>query len=125
MKKNDIYLIAGILLIALVFWAGMKVSQLTKNDEGAVVVVSVDGKEYGKYPLEKDLVKRIEFNDGSFNEIEIKDGCVSVTKASCPDQICVKHNHISKSNESIVCLPNKLVIEIEKGMTNDIDAVTY
>ena len=48
-----------------------------------------------------------------YNTVEIKDGKVSVSEASCKNQICVKHSSISHSGESIVCLPNRLVVRID------------
>ena len=32
--------------------------------------------------------------------------------ADCPDQICATHPKISKNRESIICLPNKVILEI-------------
>ncbi len=59
-------------------------------------------------PLAKD--KEIELEG---NTIEIKDGEVDVTEASCKNRICVNHKKIEKKGESIVCLPNKVVVEIK------------
>ena len=50
-----------------------------------------------------------------YNVVVIKDGKVSVTEASCKNQVCVKHSEISLSGESIVCLPNRLIVRIEGG----------
>ncbi len=33
-------------------------------------------------------------------------------KADCPDKLCVKQGKISKSGESIICLPHKVVVKI-------------
>ena len=43
--------------------------------------------------------------------------------ADCPDQLCVKQKKISLKNETIVCLPNKVVIEIEGADSSQLDAV--
>ena len=44
----------------------------------------------------------------------------------CPDKLDVKQGYISKVGEVIVCLPNKLVIEI-KGIDDerDVDYMSY
>ena len=44
-------------------------------------------------------------------------------EADCPDQICVRHKAISKSGESIVCLPHKVVVEISSEEEQDVDIV--
>ena len=50
-----------------------------------------------------------------YNVVVISGDTVSVTEASCKNQVCVKHGKISRSGESIVCLPNRLVIRIENS----------
>lgn len=123
MKKNDWILIIGLIAIAVVIGVGYTLLQGNAT-ENAVAVVSIDGKEYGRFPLDKDCEERIELEDGSYNILVIKDGKADMTEASCPDKICVNHRNISKKNESITCLPNKVIIEIENGEDSDLDAVT-
>ena len=37
----------------------------------------------------------------------------SGNQSRCPDQICVHEKAISADGESIICLPNKIVVEVE------------
>lgn len=122
-KKNDIILIGVILILALAAYAGMNFLQGT-NTHNAEAVVLIDGVEYGRFPLNADVIERIELPDGGYNVLEIKEGKADVTEASCPDGICVSHRAVSKQNQSITCLPNKLVVEIQNGATSDVDAIT-
>ena len=122
-KKNDIKLIAGIAVIALGLYAGTSFWQGTQT-QNAEAVVSIDGAEYGTFPLDMDREEKIELSDGSYNVLVIKDGKADITEASCPDGICVNHRAVSKQNQSITCLPNKLVVEIKNGEASDLDAVT-
>lgn len=122
-KKNDIILIGVILILALAAYAGMNFLQ-GANTHNAEAVVLIDGVEYGRYPLNADVIERIELPDGGYNVLEIKEGKADVTEASCPDGICVSHRAVSKQNQSITCLPNKLVVEIQNGETSDVDAIT-
>jgi hypothetical protein len=41
-----------------------------------------------------------------------------MTQADCPDKLCVHQKAISATGETIVCLPNKVVVEIA-GETED------
>ena len=125
MKKNDVILIAILLVVALLTAGGMRIWQMNNTKNSANVVVTIDGEVYGTYPLSEDRTERIELPDGSYNILIISDGYADVTEASCPDQICVKHNHIRYSKESIVCLPNKVVVTIEGGEENEIDGSTF
>lgn len=47
------------------------------------------------------------------NTVEIKNGKVRVSSADCKNQICVNHKPISKKGESIICLPTKVLAEVE------------
>lgn len=79
-------------------------------------------KKKARYSLSENITDTIETENG-INEIEIKDGEVSMVYADCRDQICVNHVPINKEHESIICLPHKVVVEIENGEENDIDVV--
>lgn len=106
--KNDIILIGAVLTVALM---GILVLKLTQKD-GAEVLVIINGETKYTYSLNEDLQKVIS-QDGKQNTLVICDGFAYIESASCPDKICVSHRKISKAGETIVCLPNKLVIEIE------------
>lgn len=98
---------------------------LTGGD-GERVVITVDKKEYAIYnfsDIKGEKVVDIETEFGS-NRVLIKENSVCVTDASCPDKLDVKAGEISKTNQVIVCLPNKLMIEI-KGGERKVDKVTY
>ena len=45
-----------------------------------------------------------------------------MTDANCPDKYCVHQNPIHSAGEVIVCLPNKLVVEIT-GKQSDVDLI--
>lgn len=51
--------------------------------------------------------------NGNYNLISVIDGKVMMEAADCRDQICVNHKPIMSERESIICLPHKIVIEIE------------
>lgn len=123
MKKNDFILIGALLIIAFAILGGQRLWQKLNTTENAYVVVTVDGQEYGRYPLAEDTEEVIKLGD-AYNKLVISEGQVKMEEASCPDKICVNHLAIHYSNESIVCLPNKVVITIEGGEDNEVDATT-
>lgn len=123
MKKNDVIMIAVIVVIALGAFAGINLYG-EHNTKDAQAVVTIDGKEYGSYSLAEDTTVKIESENGGFNLLVIEDGAASVEEASCPDKICVRHKPIDKTGETLVCLPNKVVVEIENGEAAEVDAST-
>ncbi len=76
-------------------------------------MVTVDGKEVGRYSLFENRTVDIPSAGGGENTVMIENGEVSVSSANCPDKICVSHRKISKDGEVIVCLPHKLVVSVE------------
>ena len=105
MKKRDIILICSVLLIAIALYL---VVELTK-EEGARVVVKVDGVETAEYSLSKN--GKYELNGGT-NILIIEDGKAYLSDANCPDKLCVHQGKISKTGEVITCLPNKLTVTV-------------
>lgn len=120
MKKNDFLLILCIIILA---GAGLIWNNFVKGEEGGAVVVYIDGEAVASYPLQEDGEYAIETERGR-NLLVIKDGKADVTEADCPDELCVKQHSIHKTGETIVCLPNRVVVEIEGGLDNELDAVT-
>ena len=119
--KTDLCFL-GILLLVLI--TGCIFFYAHKHKDGAVAVVTVAGEYYGTYPLEKDCRIEIKTNEIVTNILEIHDGKADMTDANCPDYLCVHQRAISKANETIVCLPNQVVVEIKGADTAEFDSMT-
>ena len=101
-------------LIALACVAGLVALSLHRQS-GAMVQITQDGQVVGTYSLQQPRTLRYESQDGGYNIVVIADGKVRVSEASCPDQVCVDQGWISDGTVPVVCLPNRLVIQIEGG----------
>lgn len=119
MKRNDIILVAIILVVAA---AGLLYMNIVKKS-GDMVVIKVDGEIYKELPLNKDATLEIEGVGGGRNKLVIKDGVADVVDANCPDKLCVHQRSIQNDGETIVCLPNKVIVEIESTKESEVDAV--
>ena len=49
------------------------------------------------------------------NLVRVEHGCIAVIESDCPEQICVRQGFVQESGVPIVCLPHRLVIELEDG----------
>jgi len=105
--KNDIILVSVLVGIILLAILGI----LLFRKSGSTVKVTVDGKLFGEYSLAEDKTVEIKSDRGT-NLLVIRDGKAHIERASCPDGICSSHKPISYSGESIICLPNKVVVEV-------------
>ncbi len=122
-KKGDLYLLAGCLLIALSSFFLYKVYY---HEDGGTVVVTVDGTVCRTLPLDEDTSFAIPASDDkNANVLTIRDGFVSMTEAYCPDKLCMHQKKINKKGETIICLPRKIVISIDSTDKNEVDGVAY
>ena len=120
MKRND-WIIAGAALFIALIW--LFILQLGKRD-GSRVEVYVDGKRTAVYSLAEDREVLITGADGGTNLLVIESGSAFIKEASCPDHLCVYQQTASKADETIVCLPNKVLLQVSGGETGVYDAVT-
>lgn len=118
MKKLDIFLVIGVLVLAgVLYFSGI----LRPQGTGAEVVITVDRKEFKRIPLDAEETIVVETGKHR-NVVVVKDGYANVTEADCPDLLCVNQKKIHLTGETIVCLPHKMVVEIVGGQDNEIDA---
>ena len=119
LRKWDIILITAALLAAGVFLLCINVF----STAGEYAVVEVNGETVVQLSLAEDTVYDIEIENEVTNTLKIENGEAKMISADCPDKICVNHRSISKNNESIICLPNKVIITIVSDAESDIDGV--
>ena len=132
-RKADIILFIALVILGLAVSAALTLSH-GDAEAGSKVIIESGGELYAQYPLFEDRTlvvpapKQIAADAPAadadaaaseqydyYNVVVIRDGTVSVTEASCKNQVCVKHGAISRPGESIVCLPNRLVVRIQNG----------
>lgn len=85
---------------------------------GRVAVITKNGEILHRIDL--TAVSESYTIDLDTNVILVENGCISMLSADCPDKLCVKQGRISNIG-SIICLPNKVIIEIDRD--SDVDAV--
>ena len=116
MKKKDLILIVGIIVLIAVLFAA---TSLVKTD-GAYVIVRVDGVETARYSLGED--GEYELNGGT-NVLRVEQGKAYLVSANCPDLLCVKQGKIDQSGETITCLPNRLTVTVY-GADREVDLIS-
>lgn len=85
---------------------------LSSPSGGKRVVVSQDGAAVREYALSEDRTELITAPGGGSNTLHIQGGSAWISGASCPDKLCEHSGKISRPGELIVCLPNRLIIQI-------------
>ena len=108
LKKKDIVLMIIILVVA---GSCVLLHRIIGEKSADYITVKVNGKIEGVYSLADD------------QEI-VLNGEADMIRADCPDQLCVKQKAVSKNKESIICLPNKIVVEVDSHQNSQYDAVS-
>ena len=110
------------ILVAISFWRGLQ------RPENGIITVTFDGT----------IIHEISLADAKENEtLTLPNNGVTltltlnpngtagaqVTSSDCPNGDCIRTGIITRSGESIVCLPARTVISLSGGAANGVDAV--
>lgn len=115
--RLDIIVIAAILLASI---ALLLIMTLTR-EEGAAVVVEIDGKTVATYSLYQNGEYSL---NGGTNVLVIENGQAYLNYSNCPDHTCEKTGKIQYVGQTIVCLPNLLTITIKGEASGGVDFVS-
>ena len=116
--KADLILMAAIVIIGL----GISIFLAAGSHQGNKVEITKDGKLWGTYSLDGEHKITIRYGN-ELNVVKISGGKVTMESANCKNQVCVHHSPVSRTGESIVCLPHKIVVSI-KGEDNEYDTIS-
>lgn len=108
-RKTDILLILALLALSVCLRAAGLSSRGTSASQ---VTISVDGQREATLDLSRDAEYTVSGYGGGVNHVVIQDGEVWVDEASCPDKLCVRQGRVRDSGQMIICLPNRVVVEI-------------
>lgn len=118
--KAELILVIVLIAIAVCFYLYLNFLSPSK---GAKVQILVDGEVTQEYDLFSSQKVAIETENGGQNMLVIDNGECYLDDANCPDKLCVKQGVISKSGQSIICLPHKVVITIEGADEAEVDTI--
>lgn len=126
-KKWDVIII-GLFVIASFIPALIFTLQARADSGGYYVEIKVQGELYETRELTGHTGREeIRIDTGlGVNIVEIIDEKVGMYEADCPDKICYTPEYIDRPGETIVCLPNRIVIEVKGEMpdADDEDIIT-
>ena len=113
MKKRDFIFAFAVILLAAVSFFVIKL-----RSKGADTVrITVSGQIF----CEKSLYEDCEIDINGTNVAVIENGSVYMKSATCPDKLCIHQGRAKDGSKKIICLPNKVIIEVIKK--SDIDTV--
>lgn len=101
------------------------IARARTGGEGVLAIVEVNG----------DIVERIKLEEGQPGReytvqgwagpstVEVEDGRIRMVTSTCRDKICIGMGWADSPGDTIVCLPNRVVVKIS-GAHPDVDTIT-
>lgn len=107
--RNDIILVCILAVLASIIFLFLP------KEKGETLLIYKDGILITTLNLNSDAKYDMEIL-----EVIIENGKAYVTNAACPDKVCENTAPIKNKGESIICVPQKIVLKIAG---NEFDAV--
>ena len=124
-KRLDFVIIGALLVLSFLpeIILGASIGRGSKETYAEIMV---DGEIYKTINLSQHKGEEIfEINsENGLNVIKVHNDEIGIIDADCSDQVCMNPEHIEKSGESLVCLPNKVIVLI-KGIDVDDTILSY
>lgn len=112
-KKMDIIIIVVLIIFSFIphfIYSSVK----AKNNNGLYATIKVDGNLLNTIDLpttseEKFIIQTV----NGTNTVLVNNNQIKIVNADCKDELCIKQGSICKIGKTLICLPNKLIIEIK------------
>jgi hypothetical protein len=122
--RGDRILVLSTVLITILVWAGF--TYLPPKQENPVAVVTVNGKEVLKLLVGKESLSQVTIpiprGEATLEYGQGKIRVLPLNHHVCPNEVCWRTGWISVSGQSIVCVPNHMVITLHSSKV-EIDSI--
>ena len=122
-EKNDrfwIFILGGLMIVSILSMLLLNKSPVTQaciyQDGRLIKTLQLNEiDEYSTFTVSCDRGK---------NVIAVEKGSIYIIEADCPDNYCVRQGRIGSGLRPLVCLPHKLVIQLENAPSgSQLDAI--
>lgn len=123
MKKNDVIIIIAGLVLAVIVYGGLQISQQLNTADQMAVEVYIDGELERTIPIEGYGVYTYDTELGH-NVFEINEEGARMIEADCPTLSCTRQAAINHVGENIVCLPHRFHLVVVGDEEVEVDAIS-
>lgn len=131
-RRNALFisiLLGSIFIFCLAF---LFISSRSRKEGELTALVYQDGTLVYTIPLNEvaeSYTLLLTGKEGNYNLLEVRSGSIGIIDASCPDKLCVHMGFQESTLLPITCLPNNVVIRLEKhtadNKTPALDGISY
>ena len=119
---TDLLLIAVVLAFSVMSAVGTVRDHLSQGDVSKKIWIFQQDRLLKEIDLRQDAVFPV--LDGRMR-MEVKQGRVRVWDSDCPQHVCMHTGWIQYVGQTIVCVPNHVIIEIRSSAPPLLDAVAF
>lgn len=107
--KGELLFLAALLSLSILLMVFHKGSFT-----GDTVTISIGRSLYQEVPVDQDQIIDVMNDDGThLLTVRIQNGSVEVIESTCKDHICMDSGPIKHVGQTLVCLPNQVVITLD------------
>lgn len=118
LKPGDFVIVVLVLALA----AAVALPFLTGGSEALYAEIYQDEKLVKRVLLTEGLHETVTIDGSVQNVIEIDGRTIRFSESTCPDQVCVRTGTLTRSGQTAVCLPNRVIVRL-RGGEPEVDAV--
>jgi hypothetical protein len=95
----------------ILFFSISSVFSITENGGAGVKTATIfkDGTRIDSVSLDRDRLV-----DVDHMTLEVHDGKIRILRSDCPKKVCVHSGWASMPSHTIVCVPNRIIVEISE-----------
>lgn len=114
MKRGDKWLILVLVVtsVSLYLAYSLKMMHAAKYEGKTFARIELNGELYKKVELTAVTQEIKIVTNRGYDLLRISNYGIEVVESDCPDKICMSYGFIDKVGEMIICLPNRMVVEI-------------
>ncbi len=124
MTRFDKMLIGLLLFVGIAGYAGVR--WFFGQQPAGLIVTRANGKvtsTTSALPTGKSQLIAVSGPLGE-SQVEIDGGRVHMLNSPCPDKTCVKMGWIERSGQTVICIPNQVIIAIESPTGDEFDGIS-
>lgn len=123
MKRRDGIILAVVLMLTLLCLLGRLLwGPRIPQGETPVLRITISGRLHSETPLDREGEILLQQEDGARNVVRYYPGGFEMGESNCPNGDCIHQGAVTRDNadtrplmNQIICLPNRVVLEMVNG----------